>query len=734
MLDRAKVVDESFSRKILSGDLPTALKRITPSQAGMSRDTFVEIFTSQMISRLMDLQARVLKDKGLGFYTIGSSGHEGNAAVAKVFRHTDMAFLHYRSGAFMVQRARHIQNSDPIRDGMLSFVCSKLDPIAQGRHKVFGSVPLFVPPQTSTIASHLPKAVGAAHALAKMQRMGLDATIPHDSVILCSFGDASLNHASSQCAFNTAEWWHYRGQQMPLVFICEDNGIGISVDTPNNWVRHSMERRGLYYVNGSGLHLPDAYMAAQEAEDIARRERRPVFLHLNTVRLMGHAGNDTESQYKPQSFIEEREAQDPLLHTARIAIESGFLSGEEIVALYSNLRAQVQKASDDALATPKLDNAKDIMESLAPVYAAKKMPKALTTAQREQLFGKAVSQLEDKRTLANLINFALTELMQQHPNAVVFGEDVGKKGGVYRVTADIQARVGEERVFDTLLEETSILGAAIGYAHMGLLPIPEIQFLAYTHNAEDQIRGEASTLSFFSAGQYNNPMIIRIAGLAYQKGFGGHFHNDNAFAFLREIPGVIIAIPSNGHDAALMLKECARLADEQKRVVIFLEPIALYHVKDLHEKNDNGWAFVYPKDEKALSFGEPGVHFDGKDMVIVTYGNGNYLCHQAEKILRENHDINIKVVDLRWVAPLHVDQLMKAIDGYKKVLIVDECRKTGSLSEEITTAIVEHSKKTPQIRRVTGLDSFITTGNSWQYLLPSTDDVVNAVMDFHKTK
>jgi len=734
MLDRAKAVDENFSRRILDGNLPEAVRRITAAQAGLNRETFTELFHSQLLSRHLDLQARVLKDKGLGFYTIGSSGHEGNAAIAKVFRHTDMAFLHYRSGAFMVQRSKHLPEINPVRDQMLSFVCSKLDPISQGRHKVFGSVPLWVPPQTSTIASHLPKAVGAAHGLGKAKKIGVTPVIPQDSVILCSFGDASLNHGSSQAAFNAAEYWSYRGEELPLVFICEDNGIGISVPTPDNWVQHTMQRRsGLAYVQCSGLHLPDIWLAAQEAEDIARRERRPVFLHMQTIRLMGHAGNDTESQYRAQQKIEAIEAQDPLLHSARIAIDSGFMSAEDIVDQYENIRRQVAHEADEALKLPKLDNAEEIMSALAPVRPEQPLPPTLSGARRQQLFGKVYSQLTEPRTLANLVNFALTDLMAQYPHLVMFGEDVGKKGGVYRVTADIQARIGTDRVFDTLLEETSILGGAIGFAQIGLLPMPEIQFLAYTHNAADQIRGEAATLSFFSAGQYTNPMVIRIAGLGYQKGFGGHFHNDNAFAFLREIPGVIVAIPSNGYDAARMLKACVRLADEQKRVVIFLEPIALYHVKDLHDKNDNQWAFAYPADEAPLVFGEPGLYGDGKDLVIVTYGNGNYLSRQAEKILREQHGVGCRIVDLRWVAPVHVEQLRKAVDGYKKVLIVDECRKTGSLSEEITTHLVEHCTPQPQIKRVTGKDSFITTGTSWQYLLPGVEDIVDAALRLHRT-
>jgi 2-oxoisovalerate dehydrogenase E1 component len=148
-------------------------------------------------------------------------------------------------------------------------------------------------------------------------------------------------------------------------------------------------------------------------------------------------------------------------------------------------------------------------------------------------------------------------------------------------------------VINTLLDEQSILGLGIGAAHNDLLAITEIQFLAYVHNAEDQLRGEAATLSFFSNGQYTNPMIVRIAGLGYQKGFGGHFHNDNSLAVFRDIPGLILACPSNGADAVEMLRECVRLALEEQRVIVFVEPIALYMTRDLHEEGDGLWTATY---------------------------------------------------------------------------------------------------------------------------------------------
>ena len=165
---------------------------------------------------------------------------------------------------------------------------------------------------------------------------------------------------------------------------------------------------------------------------------------------------------------------------------------------------------------------------------------------------------------------------------MVLGEDVGVKGGVYGVTRGLRKQYGGRRVIDTLLDEQTILGTALGAALAGLLPIPEIQYLAYLHNAEDQLRGEAASLAFFSDGQYRNPMVVRIPGLSYQKGFGGHFHNDNSLAVLRDIPGLVLCVPSHPADAPALIRECAELAELEGRVCVVVEPIALYHSRDLH--------------------------------------------------------------------------------------------------------------------------------------------------------
>lgn len=733
MLDRASVVNEQFVRRLKEEDFPLARTPLNLS-AVMDKKTAIELFDSQIKSRLLDIIARELKEKGLSFYTIGSSGHEGNAVFGMKFRANDMAFLHYRSGAFYIQRSKQVQ-SDGVKDILLSLVAAAADPIAGGRHKVFGSLPLFIPPQTSTIASHLPKALGAALSITRAKELAIKSKLPSDSVIVCTFGDASLNHASTQTTLNACSWLASQNYPLPIVFICEDNGIGISVPTPATWVETSVKQRpGLTYLSCDGLNIADILLKSEQATELARKNKKPVFLHMKCVRLLGHAGSDIESQYLKQIEIDNTESNDPLLHTARLLQQEGWMTSKAMLDLYTDNRALIEAKAMEAVQLPRLANAEEIMSSIIPKKDNNKPQFPLANEERRrEVYGNTFNQLSLKRNLNQQINFALTDLMIQYSNMLVFGEDVGKKGGVYRVTADLQARFGQRRVFDTLLDETTILGTAIGLAHNGFIPVPEIQFLAYLHNAEDQLRGEASTLSFFSNGQYQNPMVIRIAALAYQKGFGGHFHNDNSIAVLRDLPGVIVACPSNGPDAAKMLRTCLRLAYEEGRVVVFLEPIALYMTKDLHSPGDNGWLFDYPAVDQTIEPGEVGIFGEG-ETVILTYGNGYYLSRQAAKVLEEQHELPVKIVDLRWLSPLPVEAILREVTKAKRVLIVDEGRQSGSLSEGLITLLVEHASTRLKIKRLTGEDCFIPLGTAWQYLLPSRDSIVAAILSLHSVK
>jgi 2-oxoisovalerate dehydrogenase E1 component len=319
-------------------------------------------------------------------------------------------------------------------------------------------------------------------------------------------------------------------------------------------------------------------------------------------------------------------------------------------------------------------------------------------------------------TLAQAVNAALADALERDPSVLVFGEDVGAKGGVYGVTRGLQRRFGAARVFDTLLDETSILGLALGTSLSGFVPLPEIQYLAYLHNAEDQLRGEAATLQFFSQGQYRNGMVVRVAGYGYQKGFGGHFHNDNAVGVLRDVPGLVLASPARPDDAAAMLRTCLDTARGDGSVCVFLEPIALYHVRDLYEDGDERWLAPAAGD---APLGAARVYGDGSALTIVTWGNGLRMS------LRAARGLDARVVDLRWLAPLPVDDLLREANATGNVLVVDETRRTGGVSEGIVAALVDAGFD-GRVRRVASKDSFVPLGGAANLVLLSEAEIAEA--------
>lgn len=710
----------SFIERVRDNRLPAVL-----SQAPNIPDAaLAQLVQSMLQSRLLDLRSRLLQAKGQSFYTIGSSGHEANAAVAAALQVTDPAFLHYRSGAFFVERSKQLPGSTPLYDMLLSFAASSDDPISGGRHKVLGSLALSVPPQTSTIASHLPKAVATGFAIDLSERLAFDGTWPHGAIAVCSFGDASANHSTAQGAINAACWADYQHVPVPVLFLCEDNGLGISTPTPSGWIAHSLSPH-MQTFHADSRDLGEVYQAAQAAVQFVREKRRPGLLHLKTVRLFGHAGADAEVAYRRKEQIEGELEQDPLLYAVALLIARELYTPVQLAAMILQLDQQISRVAAEATQRPKLPDAKAVMASIVPPKSGKPLPEP---ASRAQVLAFDKHNLGKPQHMAKLLNWTLHELFAQYPQAVMMGEDVGKKGGVYGVTQQLIQQYGSNRVINTLLDEQSILGLGIGAAQQGLLPIPEIQFLAYVHNAEDQIRGEAATLPFFSNGQYQNPMVIRIAGLGYQRGFGGHFHNDNSFAVFRDIPGLLLLCPSNGYDAALLLKQAVQLAHQHNRLVVFLEPIALYMTRDLHQAGDNLWARELPEPATPLpDFGTPAV-VDAErepDLTIISYANGFYLSLQAQKQLAVE-GIAVRVLDLRYLVPLHLEHILHAVGDCSKLLLVDECRRRGSLSEELFTSLHEARPGQLDIRRVCAEDSFIPLGAAAYHVLPSVQQIMAA--------
>ncbi len=423
---------------IPGGRPPGLTESIRPGSA-LSRQRCLELFEAQLGSRHCDLAARWLRAANAGFYTIGSSGHEGNAGVAAALRLTDPALLHYRSGAFYLARAQQATPPrDGVRDILLGLVAAADEPIAGGRHKVFGHQSLNIIPQTSTIASHLPRAMGLAFALERAARLDRPAEWPADSIVLASLGDASVNHSTAAGAINTAAYCSFQHLPLPLLMVIEDNGLGISVRTPRGWVRAATQAvPGIGYFHADGSDLAAVYDTALAAAGWVRERRSPAFLHLTMVRFGGHAGSDVERAYRAAADLAADLAADPLLGTARLLVASGHLTPDEVLARYEESRARVLAEAAEVAGVRRLATAADVMAPLAPRHPDRVWAGAFLAAEppvREKAFGGRLPESPAPLTLAQSINAALTDAMAARPGMLVFGEDVARKGGVYGVT------------------------------------------------------------------------------------------------------------------------------------------------------------------------------------------------------------------------------------------------------------------------------------------------------------
>jgi 2-oxoisovalerate dehydrogenase E1 component len=715
-MDRVAVVERNLALAI--DGAPLARTRLADSAALTATTTLtasaaVALFADQVRSRTLDAVARELKSAGQGYYTISSAGHEDDVVVGAQLRPTDPCLLHYRSGALMMARGRLHGDRDPVHDTLLSLVAAAADPASGGRHKVWGDPDLWVIPQTSTIASHLPKAVGLAFALDRPA----NTTLPADAIVCCSFGDASVNHAAALAAVNAARWARRQGRGMPVLFLCEDNGLGISVATPPRWIEDTFGGlRHLRYVRADG-ELDERWDATAHAIDLVRTGRRPVLLHLPTVRLWGHAGSDVETTYRDVARIEADESRDPLVRTAVQLIARGAATRDELRTLVADIRRHVREVADEVTGAPTLATAADVTAPLSATRGPDAVRADATATvpdrRRREVFGGQLPEEATtpvRRTLGAQLNAALKDELLRRPDTVVCGEDVAAKGGVYHVTAGLQSLFGPGRVFDTLLDETTILGVAQGAALAGALPLPEIQYLAYLHNALDQLRGEACSTSFFSAGRYTTPMVVRVASFAYQKGFGGHFHNDNAIGALRDIPGIVVATPSRGDDAVRMLRGCVALAHVDRRVVLFLEPIALYHERDLYAPGDGGWLTDHPRPGSALLPGEVGTYGPvDADVLVVTYANGVRMSLQAARALQDE-GIRVRVLDVRWLVPIPTDAIRAEARRCAAVLVADECRETGGGIADAVVASLAEGGYGGRLSSVRSRDSYVPLG------------------------
>jgi 2-oxoisovalerate dehydrogenase E1 component len=685
----------------------------------LNRGDLIDLFESQTASRWLDVAARRMHVTGDSRYTVSSAGHEGNAIVALALRSNDPALLHHRSSAFYLARTAIAGLEDGILDIALGLVGGAEQPATGGRSPGLGHPDVAILPQSSTVAGHLPRALGLAWTIGRQQRArgGERLRWPDDAVAVASFGDGSANHSTATGTVNSACWAARQGVPMPLLMICEDNGLSVSMPTPPGWIRSLYgAREGLRYLYADTSGDPlEVLETTRQAVEIARTHRRPVLLHLACVRIGGHAGSDHEESYRRADRIAADLAKDPLVATMESLVRTGVLTGRQVAERVLDIRDRVASVVEEALRRPKLGNSVDVMAPMAPrrpaavaILAARVPP----PGRRAEAFGDRPPELEGPLTLAESINRALLDAALVSPNLVVLGRDVGRLGGVYGVTRGLHKRLGPTRVTDTVLDEQTVLGLALGASVSGLLPVAEIRNLTDLHAAQGQLRNEAATSAFLSDGAYRNPLVVRVPGLPYQDGIGGAVGGDNAIGMLRDIPGLVIACPAHPSEAPGLLRTCLASAEADGTVSVFLEPIALYDERDMLKPGDDAWRAPYPAPPLWGSFhapiGRASVWGAGADLTIVSYGNGLRMSMRVAAEL-ERDGIDCRVVDLRWLAPLPVEDVFREASATGRLLIVDETRRTGGISEGLVTGMLEAGFD-GKLVRVTARDSVVPAG------------------------
>ncbi|HEX5740496.1 MAG TPA: transketolase C-terminal domain-containing protein, partial [Pilimelia sp.] len=670
------------------------------------------------------LACRWLRSFGAGYADIPAAGHEGAAAVAHALRPTDPALLHHRAAAFYCVRAARHGAADPAADLLRGAVGSAADPGSGGRRGTVGNAALHLVPTTGRHAGHLPGAVGVAYAIAHSVPARPAAPWPDDAVAVATFDADALAHGDALVATGVAGRCARDDTPLPLLFVCEDSGAG-----PPGWVEAVLRGRpGVRYAAADGADLPAAHDTAAAVAGWVRQRRRPAVLHLRTAPLL-RPGGAAHPSGTPTP------AADPLVATATLLVETGLRSPAEIADRYDEIGWRVRQRAEEVVAEAKLADAARVAAPLAarrPAQVARAVAAAGTHAggaavpARAAAFGGEPPEDGPPLTLAGAVAAALTDLLLSHSQAVLLGVDL-PGGGASRATAALRERFGPHRVLDPPPDEVATLGLALGAGLGGLLPVCALPHLDALHRADGQLRGQAAALGFLSAGALRNPLVVRVPGLARDPRGRGLPADDLALGGLRDIPGLVVAVPARAADAVGILRSCLTSAAVDGSVCVVVEPAALYQVRDLHAAGDGGWTDPYPApaDWAAghVPVGRARTYHVGSaaDLTVVTFGTGVRQSLRVAGTLAAD-GVGSRVVDLRWLSPLPVADLAREAAATGRVLVVDETRRSGGVGEGVIAALVD-AGFVGAVRRIASADSLIPGGPAAQHVLVGEDAI-----------
>ncbi|HWK30911.1 MAG TPA: thiamine pyrophosphate-dependent enzyme, partial [Terriglobales bacterium] len=657
---------------------------------GLTRKQLIEFYRLMFLSRRLDDREILLKRQQKIYFQISGAGHEALLVAAGMALKSgyDWFYPYYRD------RALCLAVGMTPEEQLLEAVGAADDPNSGGRQMPshWGHKKLNIVTQSSPTGTQFLQAVGCAeagryfskHPEAAQKREGdysqfKDVQFHGDEVVYVSTGDGTTSQGEFWEAMNSAA-----NLKLPVLFVCEDNEYAISVPVEVNTAGGNISKLvanfpNFYFAEIDGTDPVESYGTMVKAVEHCRSGKGPAFVHGHVIRPYSHSLSDDEKLYRPDSERQKDALKDPITRMQMFLIREGILDEKGIDALEKAVDEEIQRATDKVLqaAIPSTEKS----EILKHVYSADLDPTS------SEFATEAKSEGADK-TMADLINACMRDEIKRDPRIVMYGEDgadcsrdeylkqkqVKGKGGVFKLTAGLQAEFGSDRVFNSPLAEGNIVGRAIGQATRGLKPVVEVQFFDYIWPAMQQIRNELSNIRWRSNGYFSCPAVVRVAIGGYLTG-GAIYHSQCGESIFTHIPGLRVCFPSNALDANGLLRTAIRCDDP----VLFLEHKRLY-------RETFGRA-PYPGPDYMIPFGKAKVVKEGTDITVVTYGAVLPRALQAAQRIEREEGVSVELIDLRCIQPYDFEAIANSVRKTSRCIVAHEDTMSFGYGAEIAARI-----------------------------------------------
>ena len=692
--------------------------------AAVDPTTLRRAYRSIYQSRRLDDKELLLKKQNRIYFQISCAGHEAIlvAAAMQLRPGYDWFYPYYRD------RALALQLGLTPYEQLLAAVAGRDDRLSGGRQMPshWGAPRLNMVSRSSCTGMQFLQAVGTAEAgyrYSIIEEIAERANhFKADEIVYVSAGDGATSEGEFWESLNTAS-----NLQLPVFYLIEDNGYAISTPVEVQMVGGSISRLlrdypGLYVAECDGTDFVDSYLAVERVVNHIRAQRGPALLHAHVTRPYSHSQSDDETMYRPEEERQFDAQRDPLLRLEQLLLDEKIATADELQQLREEADREINEATDRVLEIPQ-----PAPESaLLYVYSPDIDPRGAAFDNEEK-----ASFSGAELTMVDLINRCLHEEMEHDPRVVVLGEDVADvsraqhldkvkgKGGVFKVTSNLQRRFGSERVFNTPLAEANIVGRSMGMAVRGIKPVAEIQFFDYIWPAYMQMRNEIAVLRWRSFNNWKAPMVVRAPIGGYLKG-GSIYHSQSGASLFTALPGWRVVLPATALDAYGLLRTAIRCDDP----VLFLEHKHLY--RQTYNKSQ------YPGPDFSIPFGKARLAREGSDLTIVTYGALVQRSLVAAGMAEKELDLRVEVIDLRSLNPYDWEAIERSVRKTNRVIVAYEDPFSwgygAELAARISADLFDHLDA--PVRRVAALDSFVAYAPEVEdAILPQTEDLLRAIRD-----